>query len=523
MAKPDFLLEATHCLCSSLQVEESLGRFYSFLKLNLPLNELHIATAPVPCKVILRLAEITDISVDCVPRLIALTEVQQKQAEIINARNHEIYGERHILNDDDTFLLYLQMSPNHRKRAPMFFLRLIQENKIMGSCSFLARRPFTEDELDLLRSLHSALCIAVTNLVQFWELSQLKEQLMQENERLRRKINELPETDVIGYRGGLREVMKRVSMVAPIDVPALITGETGTGKDVIARALHSMSPRKEKTLVAVNCGAIPSSLIDSELFGYVKGAFTGANANHKGRFERADGGTLFLDEVAELPLEAQVRLLRVLESHEVERVGSSAAIPVDVRIVAATHRNLPQMVADGKFREDLYYRLHVVSIRLPPLRERKQDIPELAHFLLQRSASRYGLLSPGIAIEEMERLMRYDWPGNVRELQNVLEEALVCSNGLPLCFASSLPVPARKEADPARVQNPDHSENFIPNAPSAPLPNMTEAMGIYLAQCLRATNGKVAGPYGAAHIAGLNPSTFRFRCKQSGLDIGSFS
>jgi transcriptional regulator with GAF, ATPase, and Fis domain len=403
-----------------------------------------------------------------------------------------------VTSEDDELYRFFSMGSGS-DALPMYFIRLVHENELLGSVRFLLSRVLTDAEQALLRSLETPFSIVVNNLARYRELTQFKEQLLRDNRRLRQKLEGSSDMDIVGQKGGLAGVMQKVRVSAPVDVPILISGETGTGKEVIARAIHELSSRKGKSFVPVNCGAIPPNLVDSELFGHVRGAFTGANAGHKGRFERADNGTLFLDEVGELPLEAQSRLLRVLETGEVERVGGAEPIRVDIRLIAATHRDLARMVQEGAFREDLYYRLRVVNISVPPLRRRKQDIPLLVGFLLNRSATRYGMLAPEVTAAEMERLLAYDWPGNVRELQNVLEESLVCSGGQPLKFTLELP------------------GGGTSSRPEEKLPTMDEAMRNYLIRCLRACHGRVDGPNGAARISGLTPSTFRFRCRKLGI------
>jgi transcriptional regulator with GAF, ATPase, and Fis domain len=293
--------------------------------------------------------------------------------------------------------------------------------------------------------------------------------------------------------------------VAPQNSPVLLLGETGTGKEVIANAIHVTSPRQSGPLVRVQCGAIPESLLASELFGHEPGAFTSAVGVRRGRFERAHGGTIFLDEIGELTLDAQVKLLRVLQDREIERLGGSQPIQVDVRVIAATHRDLPAMVREGRFREDLFFRLDVVPIRLPPLRERKEDIPALAHHFVARIARETGLASqPILAPGSLERLASYGWPGNVRELENVVERELILSRGEPLTFAS-LPQARPNAPERAPVE--------------APLP-LDEAMGAHILEVLERCGGRVQGPGGAAEILRVNPSTLRARMRRLGIPFG---
>jgi transcriptional regulator with GAF, ATPase, and Fis domain len=317
------------------------------------------------------------------------------------------------------------------------------------------------------------------------------------------------------------DVLAQVGRVAPTDASVLVTGETGTGKELIARAVHSASPRKDKPLIKVNCAALPAGLVESELFGHEKGAFSGAIARRQGRFELADGGTIFLDEIGELPAEAQVKLLRVLQEREFDRVGGTAPIGVDVRVIAATNRDLLQEVRDKRFREDLYYRLNVFPIRLPPLRERRDDIPLLVHFLVNKFGPRVGKRLDGISRETMQRLQEYPWPGNVRELENVLERAVILAAGPTLEVAPDLlPAPAKpapEERAQAEIAGGVPALAAAPQAPGQPLRRLEAVERDHIVAVLRQTNWVITGPRGAATVLGLNPSTLRSRIKKLGI------
>ena len=294
----------------------------------------------------------------------------------------------------------------------------------------------------------------------------------------------------------------------------MILGETGTGKELVARAIHSRSSRHNKPLVKVNCGAIAAGLIESELFGHVKGAFTGALERRTGRFELADRGTLFLDEVGELPLDMQVKLLRVLQEHEFEPVGSSRTSKVDVRVIAATNRKLEEEVAAGRFRADLFYRLNVLPIRVPPLRERQTDISQLVMFFIQRHAKRIGRTVEGVSRDSMDRLTRYGWPGNVRELENVIERALVLSRGGVLDVGRDLlpSLPAEAPSRPSQVV-PMPLAEAVP-AGTGTLEDIERA---HIAATLEPTGWVVEGPRGAARLLDMHPNTLRSRMKKLGL------
>src|SRR5262249_54330829 len=317
-------------------------------------------------------------------------------------------------------------------------------------------------------------------------------------------------------------VLEQVGQVAPTDATVLVTGETGTGKELIARAVHSASPRQGKPLIKVNCAALPAGLVESELFGHEKGAFSGAITRRQGRFELADGGTIFLDEIGELSAEAQVKLLRVLQEREFDRVGGAAPIRVDVRVLAATNRDLLQEVREKRFREDLYYRLNVFPVRLPSLRERRDDIPLLVHFLVAKFAPRVGKRLYGLSRGTMQRLQEYPWPGNVRELENVLERAVILATGPTLEVAPDL-LPAPPKARPAeeRAQPPGAGDAPVAAAahpaPGQPLPRLEAVERDYIVAVLQHTNWVITGPRGAATVLGLNPSTLRSRIKKLGI------
>lgn len=332
--------------------------------------------------------------------------------------------------------------------------------------------------------------------------------LTDDNRYLHRELYRLAGDQIIGSDFGLKGVMDMVRRVAPRDSPVLLLGESGTGKELVANAIHYSSSRRDGPLIVVNCGAIPENLLDSELFGHEKGAFTGAMAQKRGRFERADHGTIFLDEIGELPPQAQVRMLRVLENKEIERVGGSISISVDIRIIAATHRNLEEMVKANLFREDLWFRFNVFPITIPPLRDRKADIPALVHHFIENKSRELKLPIPStLAPGTIDRLMAYHWPGNVRELENVVERALILSKEGSVTFEPFVAPRRADEISAVMVQE------------TGPL-NLNEVVSRHIQQVLKLTKGKVHGPGGAAELLGINPSTLRNRMNQLGIPYG---
>jgi len=377
---------------------------------------------------------------------------------------------------------------------------------------------FNSRHLALTQELLYPFSVARENDRRLNELAVLKNAAEAENVSLLRRLGREKITDVIvGSDSGLRMVMERIRLVSPLDVPVLILGETGTGKELIARALHDRSSRSAGSFIRVNCGAIPAELIDSQLFGHEKGAFTGATETRKGWFERADGGTLFLDEIGELSAAAQVRLLRILQDGWLERVGGQKTIHVDVRIIAATHRDLTVNVAENKFREDLWYRIAVFPIRLPALRERREDISVFATYLAERAAKRFGLYLVMPTPEQINLLSTYDWPGNVRELAAVIDRAAILGNGSCLEIAKSLGQTEKPFSLP--------SEGILLNDPSNNVPEiipLDDAVREHIKKVLVKTKGRVEGIDGAAARLKVNPSTLRAKMIKLKIDGQEF-
>lgn len=375
--------------------------------------------------------------------------------------------------------------------------------------------PFTALARERFAALLDPFAAALTTHMRMHELATLRNAAEAESARLRSRLGIGPGLDeLVGSDGGLKAVFERVTLVAKSDVPVLLLGETGAGKEMVAREIHLRSPRREAPFIRVNCGAIPPELLDSELFGHERGSFTGATSQRRGWFERADRGTLLLDEIGDLPPPAQVRLLRVLQDGLIRRVGGEDDIKLDVRIVAATHRDLPLLIQDGLFREDLWYRLATFPIVLPPLRERPADIPALAAHFARRAARRFGLRLQLPNTADMDLLTAYDWPGNVRELAAVLDRAAILGDGHHLQVATALGIV------PNYLTHTSTTRVTTAPAPqrAGGIVTLDAAMRLHIEHALVTTRGRIEGPYGAARLLDINPHTLRARMRKLGIN-----
>ena len=376
----------------------------------------------------------------------------------------------------------------------------------------LPRRRFGDEGIDLLGALREPFTVALENDRRLRELTTLREAVEADNRALLSKLGRQDISDsIVGAETGLRPVMEQIDLVARSDAPVLVLGETGSGKEVVARAIHKRSRRNSGPFLRVNCGAIPSELIDSELFGHERGSFTGAVGQRKGWFERADGGTLFLDECGELPPPVQVRLLRILQDGSFERVGGERSLHVDVRIVAATHRDLHALVSTGRFREDLWYRIAVFPIHLPPLRARREDISALAAHFALRAAQRLGTAPLLPSAEDLNLLFAYPWPGNVRELAAVMERAAILGDGKRLEIARALGATTPQSPPPVE------SRAAVPASTAERCLTLDEAVTRHIESALLRTRGRIEGPDGAARLLSINPHTLRARMRKLGL------
>jgi formate hydrogenlyase transcriptional activator len=358
-------------------------------------------------------------------------------------------------------------------------------------------RAYTQDELDYLVQVSNQITVLLENELLHAELQKIKAEFGEETIYVDDRLPSEPSfEEIVGRSPALQRVLRKVGVVAPTDSGVLIQGETGTGKELIARAIHNLSGRRDKPFVKVNCAAIPSGLLESELFGHEKGAFTGAVMRKPGRFEVADKGTLFLDEVGDIPLELQSKLLRVLQEREFERLGSTRTQQVDVRVIAATHRDLKQMVEEGTFRSDLYYRLHIFPLTVPPLRDRREDIPLVVRHYVDKFAKRMNRLIETIPAKMMEAFTNYSWPGNVRELQNFIERAVILSPG------TSLRAPLEELKDAKTT------------ACSTNLSTLEEMEREHVLRALRECNWVTGGPNGAAARLGMKRTTLAYRIRK---------
>jgi formate hydrogenlyase transcriptional activator len=393
---------------------------------------------------------------------------------------------------------------------------LIVRERVLGVLGFGTSREnaFTEDDLSFFSQVANQIALAVENSLAYGQVSELKDKLAQENVYLESEIrSELYFEEIVGNSEPLRRVLQEIEIVAPADSTVIIYGETGTGKELIARALHNLSSRKSNAFVKLNCAAIPTGLLEGELFGHEKGAFTGAIMQRVGRFELANRGSIFLDEVGEIPLELQPKLLRVLQEREFERLGSTRTIRTDARLIAATNRDLKTMVEEQRFRSDLYYRLNVFPIRVPSLRERREDIPLLVRHFVKEFSRRNQRVIDTIPSETMQALIRYSWPGNIRELQNVIERAVIISRGPVLNVTLTELTP-----DVASTSAPIVT-NVKPASHESLQEMLEETERNQILRALEEASGIVAGPNGAAARLGVKRSTLQLRMQKLGIRL----
>lgn len=499
--RDEFFREVTLRICSSLDIGIAVKRVFDYLQGHFPLDEIYL--------------DIYDIQLGAIRRVVHFAKDDGKAAEEIvplpklvwewgrSLAGPQIMDGRNVSGPAKAIAELVKQEGNSDLVLP---LRV--ENELIGMLVLRAKgeRRYDQGQAELLLSVADPFALALANALSYRDVLRYRDILLDDNRFLNRELLSQAGDEIIGGNSGLRNVMEMVLQVAPLSNTVLLMGETGTGKEVIANAIHFASSRKDGPFIKVNCGAIPESLIDSELFGHEKGAFTGAVSEKRGRFERANGGTLFLDEIGELPPQAQVRLLRVLQQREIERVGGDKIIPVDVRVIAATHRNLENMVSENRFREDLWFRINVFPVIVPPLRQRKEDVPALTRYFVSLKCRELGIvIAPAIAPGALDRLMSYSWPGNVRELENLVERELIRFRGGQLRFDSLFPSDRGNETQSITGITDDSPLNF------------DEAMALQISKVLKIAKGKVHGPGGAAELLGINPNTLRGRMGKLGI------
>ena len=511
-----FILSVWREACRRIEIDESVDRIARLLPSQLPADAMLVKAFNVQHHRVETAAIGLCRPGPAIPRATSEVTAEDFNDLLSWCRSGSVLHQRDAERDGVMKLLTPSI-PGEWLAAP-----LMTDNHPLGALLLLARSPrtFEATHYAIAQALIEPIAVALANDFQFHELGRLREAVEAENRALLTRLERDSVTDsIVGADDGLREVMERIDQVAPTDVPVLILGETGSGKEVLARAIHKRSRRAAGPVVRVNCGALPPGLIDSELFGHERGSFTGATNVRKGWFERADGGTLFLDEVAELALDAQVRLLRILQDGTFERVGGQKSLKVDVRIVAATHRDLQAMVAEGTFREDLWYRISVFPVDLPPLRERIEDIPPLAAHFAGRAGKRLGGAPLTLSREDIELLTAYPWPGNVRELAAVIERAAILGNGRGLAVRAALgPVVPRV----GRMSAKEWTKRAATAESVTESVTLDAAIRAHITQALRAAHGRLEGPFGAAQRLGVNPHTLRARMRKLGINWTAF-
>ncbi len=502
----EFFRQATLRICGDLDFEKSMQECLIYLRSFMPADMLHLTIYDRGLSALKTIAVATPSEAKRVSIIVSLDEKSRKFVD-----DQELHA-AFILNPDEVKKLSETMTKVEGiwKDHSAMVMHLAVKNSRPGNLILYAKgkERFSDEHLRLFSLLNEPFAIALSNALRYDELNQLKEIMADDIKYLHQKLQQSAGEMIIGEDFGLKKVMQMVHGVAPLDSPVLLRGETGVGKEIIATAIHGLSNRKNGPFIQINCGAIPDTLIDSELFGHEKGAFTGAISQKRGCFERADQGTIFLDEVAELPLQAQVRMLRVLQNKTFSRVGGSKQIKVDIRIIAATHQDIPLMVKEGRFRSDLWFRLNVFPILIPPLRERVEDLPALVNYFMEKKAKELQIPGPPkLAPGAINRLLTYSWPGNIRELENVVERALILKRGEPLGFEEIIQMNDSHEKEELTTRK----EDFLP---------LDLVNAIHIQRALKITKGKIHGNEGAAALLGLNPSTLRYRMRKLGIPAG---
>ena len=504
----DFYRQASLRICGNLEIEKALHNCFLYLSQFIPATEILLFLTEHELRAVRMIAKASSSGGEMVDTMVPLPP------EAFSTLKGSALPNIRIVNNPEEDPV-CRASVRWLKDPPassLLIMFLTTHGRRMGSAAVVLRvnglGVYDERHLRLFSLLNEPFAISLSNHLRHMEILQLKDLLVEDNKYLHQELHRARPSAIVGGDFGLRDVMQTARCVAPQRTTVLLLGETGVGKEIVADTIQRLSPRSDYPYIKVNCGAISPSLIDSELFGHEKGAFTGATGEKKGRFERAHKGTIFLDEIAELGPEAQFRLLRVLQNKELERVGGTKTIRVDIRVIAATNRDLAEMVGTKQFREDLWFRLNIFPIHIPPLRERTGDIPALVQHFLKKKAKELNLRAfPRLAPNAIDRLMSYSWPGNVRELENIIERALILNQELPLSFHElemNMRLPTSLDSAGAQDQ----------------MRSLDEITRSHIIRVLQITKGKINGPDGCAKILGLKPNTLRYRMHQLGIPHG---
>lgn len=543
----EFFRQATMRICGSLDIETAMWKALEYLEQFIPLTGMNLVLGERGMPAIETLAQVSRYKIEKMNRIIPLSTEIGSEVEKHWSSLQDVL----IVNKPEMYPSSLNVVTKLIDRPDMALMVLplkIQDKRLFALIAYLiGSGQYESEHARLLSMLHDPFAIAMSNALRHQDLLKLKEMLADDNRYLYQEMLRISGDEIIGKNAGLKNVFDMVRQVAPANIPVLLLGETGVGKEVIANAIHYSSPRKNQPFIKVNCGAIPDTLIDSELFGHEKGAFTGALFQKRGRFERADKGTILLDEIGELPLEAQVRLLRVLHDKQIERVGGTMPVPIDVRVIAATNRDLKNMVISKRFREDLWFRLNVFPIKIPPLRERREDIPELVYYFIKRKSVEQNISpSPNVDPGAIDQLKAYNWPGNVRELENYVERILIQHQGQnisgPMNFEDSILQKVEPEAPDIKTREQEtlalyeisaHIKEIMkivfPHADRNQListkyeidnevpTGLDKLVSWHIQNILIKTGGKINGPKGAAELLEINPSTLRSKMRKMGL------
>jgi hydrogenase-4 transcriptional activator len=504
--KSVFFREATLAICGHLDIKTALFEIFKVLQKWMPLDRMYIELYEPETNCLRIIAKASQSGGENQDILLPLPKAAKSQVKSAKATTQDDPQHSFIMeNEPGPISLYLLEKLN-LPLSSVLGLPLIIKREPFGAFILTAKGTgrYAAEHGQLLTMLREPFYIALSNALKHRSIQKLKNLLADDNRFLQSELSRKWGDEIVGADFGLRGVMELVRQVAVLNSPVLLLGETGVGKDVMANAVHQLSLRQKNPFIVVNCGGIPENLIDSELFGHEKGAFTGALTKKRGRFERADTGTIFLDEIGELPPQAQVRLLRVLQDQVIERIGGTSSIRLDIRIIAATNRDLEKMVKEGNFREDLWFRLNVFPIVIPPLRDRRLDIPALVQYLIEQKSRDMNLPDiPKLADDALEALVDYNWPGNVRELQNIVERSLILNPRGPISFD--------------HLTKKQNSRPIVETSTGNGPYRLDDVITAHINKVLVKTNGKVHGPKGAASLLGINASTLRNKMNKLGI------